>query len=1633
MAGTTTTPTSTTTTIPASYLVGGTNTPNDGRTVPAVVLMDPTTGLPLVAQPVTVAALPLPTGAAQDLTLTDGQQKAQITTLPADGATFATLSAAYITPTVGGPPDSAPPASTLVLPLGNGQSSWDASIGGTIAPSLVAPTAAPAPALSYGTGNTVAAGVYGVQVSYINSTGETLPSPALALTVPPPTPAPATAPTVAAPTPGGLVDAGAHVYAVTLVNPAGETTAGTVSTAVTAYASIAAPTTAPTVGAAMPGGAVDAGAHVYAATFTNPAGETTLSTVSATVTTFAPLTTPAPAPTVATATTGGAGLAPATAYTYAITVENSIGETTVGPASTSVTTGAGATNSVTLSAIPTAPVGSSARRIYRATAGGLYGLIAIIADDTTTSYTDTGAVPQGNTPPTVNTTNAQTVPLAALPTGPAGTTARKLYRSKAGTTTPLYLVATLADNTTVTYTDTMADAALGVVSPVANTTEAQTVPLTAIPTGAAGTTARKVYRSKAGTTTPLYLVATLTDNTTAVYTDATADAALGVVSPVANTTEAQTVALTAIPSGPAGTTGRKLYRSKVGTTTPLYLVATLADNTTVTYTDTTADASLGGASPSVNSSGANTLTLPSPPPSSNATGWYAYVTQPGGVTYTGQQAAGSPTAIGSPLTLTAPPTTTGAAPLTVATTVVTSVAFDGTLDPNPATTAWFAVPAIPLGMASASPTFTLTPAPHATATVHGGAGGYAQVRIRVVTYNGTDQVAVTLRASAASPIVRTVAVATTPPDLAATAALAASQASPTSPTAAIPSSALALPLGSGQASWDAYVGGAIAPPMVAPVAAPAPAVTYVVGGTVAPGVYGLEVSYINTTGETTPSPATSITVPAPVPAPTTAPTVGAATANGAVDAGTHVYAATLVNAIGETTAGTVSTAATAYASIPAPTTAPTVGAAMPGGAVDAGAHVYAATLVNAAGETPSGTVSAAVTTIAALAATVPPVPTTATTGGTVGAALAAPAAPAPTTATTGGTVAAGTYPVAVTYVNPAGETVGSANGSVTTTGTTSTITVPAPAASGNATAYYAYVGAAGGAAGSGTRQQVAGSPTALGTAYTLTAPPTTTGAAIPTTTTAYLPYAIEVTYVNAAGETVASASASITPTTTTSTITVPAPAASGNATGYYAYVTQANGTTYTRQQAAGSPTALGTAFTLTAPPTTTGAAPPTVNTTNTQTVALTAIPTGPAATTARKVYRSKAGTTTPLYLVATLTDNTTAVYTDTMADAALGAASPAANTTEAQTVALSAIPTGAAGTTARKVYRSKAGTTTPLYLLATLANNTTTVYTDATADAALGVVSPALNSSGANTLTLPSPPPSSNATGYYVYTTQPGGVTYTRQQAAGSPTAIGTAYVLGTPPITTGAGPLAAATSVATSVAFDATLDPNPLTTAWFPVNPTQLGGPQDGPVAALTLAGAPVAVHGGAAGYAQVRVRVQSYNGTDSLATMLRASAASPSVIKATISPLTSVDVVTIGKVYTPIYTESAPSARLATGGTTVYQQVFVPIAFPAGFNPTELGLSGVLGPLTFATNGTPAGQVQLNLEHQDAGGRWTQIWNSGPITANAGVASYPSTSVGAGLTNNVCFTNTLRWNYVFTGTFTAASLTEQVSLWGK
>jgi len=125
--------------------------------------------------------------------------------------------------------------------------------------------------------------------------------------------------------------------------------------------------------------------------------------------------------------------------------------------------------------------------------------------------------------------------------------------------------------------------------------------LSAIPLGPAGVTARKIYRTAAGAG-QLKLAGTINDNTTATYTDATPDSALGANVPTTNTATAAQVQLAGLAIGAAAVTGRKIYRTPAGAS-QLKLVATIADNVTTTYLDALLDANLGANAPTGDTSG----------------------------------------------------------------------------------------------------------------------------------------------------------------------------------------------------------------------------------------------------------------------------------------------------------------------------------------------------------------------------------------------------------------------------------------------------------------------------------------------------------------------------------------------------------------------------------------------------------------------------------------------------------------------------------------------------------------------------------------------------------------------------------------------------------------------------------------------------------------------------------------------------------------------------------------------------------------------------------------------------------------------------------------------------------------------
>jgi hypothetical protein len=250
-----------------------------------------------------------------------------------------------------------------------------------------------------------------------------------------------------------------------------------------------------------------------------------------------------------------------------------------------------------LSGIPIGPVGTIGRRIYRQRASAYY-LVGELKDNASTTWIDVAADSALSVVcPGINTAGALYAsagqPLVAIPTGPAGVTGRRVYRTPANGATPR-LVAEIPNNTATTVLDNVPDAALGAANvPAVSTAGGEQVQLTSIPTGPPGTLARRVYRTIAGGG-DLRLVQQINDNTTTVIVDAVADHDLGGPAPLQATAGASAVTLSNIPIGPGDVTRRVLYRTAAGAANLQY-VATLSDNTTTSYTDARADTGLGKA------------------------------------------------------------------------------------------------------------------------------------------------------------------------------------------------------------------------------------------------------------------------------------------------------------------------------------------------------------------------------------------------------------------------------------------------------------------------------------------------------------------------------------------------------------------------------------------------------------------------------------------------------------------------------------------------------------------------------------------------------------------------------------------------------------------------------------------------------------------------------------------------------------------------------------------------------------------------------------------------------------------------------------------------------------------------------
>jgi len=372
------------------------------------------------------------------------------------------------------------------------------------------------------------------ELSWYNAVGGTVVSGPQRIAYAGKTQAAPTTPPTATVAGGSGVDTGVHQVAYTFVTAAGETLPSLLATVT--VGPTAAPLTAPARGL-LGGVGPDPGVHRWAFTFVNAGGETTPSPVSADLTTYkTAVPDPVTAPTVFNGwfSFGAGGHLGLGTYQWAVVwADAASGQTRPGPTFSSSNPFVGGIGGCSLF-LPTPPA-NTIGRLYRTVAGGA----SLFFVNTFGGGIYSDGVPDaslGAAAPGANTCFdiMCLVPVNWIAVGDAATTARKLYRTAAGGA-QLKLVATIADNLTTSFNDTVPDASLGANAPTVNTAFANRVALSAIALGPQGTTQRKVYRTAAGGA-QLQLQQTIANNTATVgVLDSTPDSSLGANAPTTDT------------------------------------------------------------------------------------------------------------------------------------------------------------------------------------------------------------------------------------------------------------------------------------------------------------------------------------------------------------------------------------------------------------------------------------------------------------------------------------------------------------------------------------------------------------------------------------------------------------------------------------------------------------------------------------------------------------------------------------------------------------------------------------------------------------------------------------------------------------------------------------------------------------------------------------------------------------------------------------------------------------------------------------------------------------------------------------------------------------------------------------------
>jgi hypothetical protein len=284
--------------------------------------------------------------------------------------------------------------------------------------------------------------------------------------------------------------------------------------------------------------------------------------------------------------------------------------------------------------ISTGPPGTVARRIYRTKANGnTYFLVGQLDDNSDTDFIDNVPDSSLTTMPPAAPAEGRQVLITNIGTGSVGVLARRIWRTKEGGSQFFFLGQIDNNQPGMSFLDNVPDESLTVAAPLVSTAGGESHTIS-LSAGPTGTIARRIYRTESGGSIYRLLVE-IPNNIDSSFYDNRPDSELGTtIEPSVATAGGSQTLVYNLQEGPSGTLARNIYRTTGFGSQPLFVAQVVGNSILSSFIDNVPDNRLQDPSPLENTAGGqNVLLIGIPTGPPGTIGRRIYRTKNGGIDY----------------------------------------------------------------------------------------------------------------------------------------------------------------------------------------------------------------------------------------------------------------------------------------------------------------------------------------------------------------------------------------------------------------------------------------------------------------------------------------------------------------------------------------------------------------------------------------------------------------------------------------------------------------------------------------------------------------------------------------------------------------------------------------------------------------------------------------------------------------------------------------------------------------------------------------------------------------------------------------------------------------------------------------